>query len=152
VEINTSPSAWDAIRTSTEVEIDSFYLQGPAPPTFGFGPQPWRSLLHKAPTFRVLQIAGSIQGYKEALLLSLSSEPDRFINLETLRLDPISNTSTTAFDAIAEIAESRAKRGRHLSRVECLREAGGSEVEGWTELYDQYRIQDFLLRESCDSV
>jgi len=148
VKINTSPSAWDAIRTSAEVEIDSFYLQGPAPPTFGFGQQPWRSLLHKAPTFRVLQIAGSIQGYKEALLLSLSSEPDRFTNLETLRLDPISNGSTTAFEAIVEIAESRAKRGRHLRRVECLHDAGGFEVEEWKELYDQYRIQDYLLRES----
>jgi len=148
VEINTSPSAWDAIRTSTEVQIDSFHLQGPAPPTFGFGQQPWRSLLHKAATFRVLQIAGSIQGYKEALLLSLSSEPDRFANLEILRLDPISNISTTAFEAIAEIAGSRARRGRHLSRVECLHDAGGSEVEEWKELYDQYRIQDYLLHDS----
>jgi len=148
VEINTSPSAWDSIRTSTEVEIDSFYLQGPTPPTFGFGQQPWRSLLHKAPTFRVLQIAGNIQGYKEALLLSLSSEPDRFPNLEILRLDPTANISTTAFEAIAEIARSRARRGRHLSRVECLHDAGGSEVEEWKELYDQYRIQDYLLHKS----
>ena len=148
VEINTSPSAWDAIRTSAEVEIDSFYLQGPAPPTFGFGQQPWRSLLHKAPTFRILQIAGCIHGYKEALLLSLSSEPDRFTNLETLRLDPVSNSTTSAFEVIAEIAESRAKRGRHLRRVECLHDAGESEVEKWKELYDQYRIQDYLLRNS----
>jgi len=148
VEINTSPSAWDAIRTSTEVEIDSFYLQGRAPPTFGFGQQPWRSLLHKAPTFRVLQITGNVQGYKEALLLSLSSEPDRFPNLEILRLDPISNISTAAFEAIVEIAESRAKRGRHLSRVECLHDAGGSGVGHWKELYDQYRIQDYLLPKS----
>jgi len=148
VGINTSPSAWDAIRTSMEVEINSFYLQGPAPPTFGFRQQSWRSLLHKAPTFRVLQIAGSIQGYKEALLLSLSSEPDRFANLETLRLDAASNASTTAFEAIAEIAESRARRGRHLSRVECLHTTGGSDVEKWKELYDRYHIQDYLLHES----
>ena len=145
VEINTSPSAWDAIRTSTEVEIDSFCLQGPAPPTFGFGQQPWRSLLHKAPTFRVLQIAGNIRGYKEALLLSISSEPDRFVNFEILRLDPVSNNSATAFEAIAEIAGSRARRGRHLSTVECLRDAGRSEIEEWNELYNQYRIQDYLL-------
>lgn len=148
VEINTSPSAWDAIRTSTEVEIGSFYLQGSAPPTFGFGQQPWRTLLHKASTFRILQIAGNIQGYKEALVLSLSLEPDHFVNLETLRLDANSNASTAAFEAIAEIARSRAKRGRHLTEVECLDLAEGSAVEKWKELYNEYRIQDHLLRES----
>lgn len=144
VEINTSPSAWDAIRTSMELEIDCFHLQGTAPPTFGFNQQLWRALLHKAPTFRTLQIAGNIQGYKEALVLSLSSEPDRFINLETLRLDADSNASTAAFEAIAEIAESRANRDRHLTKIECLRGAGGSAAEKWKELYDQYHIRDHL--------
>jgi hypothetical protein len=148
VEINTSPSAWDAIRTFTEVRIDTFHLQGNAPPAFGFGKQPWRALLHKATTFRILQIAGNVHGYKEALVLSLSLEPDQFANLETLRLDANSNASTTAFKAIAEIAESRAKRGRHLTKVECLHIAGGSAVEKWKELYDLYRIQDHLLDES----
>ena len=148
VEINTSPSAWDAIRTSMEVEVDRFYLEGTAPPTFGFGQQPWRALLHKAATFRMLQINGKIEGYKEALVLSLSSEPDRFINLETLRLDANSNASTAAFKAIAEIAESRARRGRHLTKVEYLSVAEESAVEKWKELYDQYHIQDHLLRDS----
>jgi len=148
VEINTSPSAWDTIRTFTAVKIDYFHIHGNAPPAFGFGQQPWRSLLHKAPTFNTLEIAGSIQGYKDALVLSLSLEPDHFTNLETLRLDANSNGSTTAFRAIAEIAESRAKRGRHLTKVECLRLTGGSTIEKWKELYDQYRIQDHLLRES----
>ena len=145
VEINTSPSAWDALRASTEVKIDSFYIQGDAPPTFGFGKLPWRALLHKAPTFTTLQIAGNIQGYKEALVLSLSLEPDNFTNLEILRLDTSSNASITAFEAIAEIAESRAKRGRHLAKIEYV--DGGSVVEKWKELYDQYHIQDYL-RES----
>ena len=146
VEINTSPSAWDAIQTFTEVKIDTFHIQGNVPPAFGFGQQPWRALLHKAPTFRILQIAGHIQGYKEALVLSLSLEPDRFANLETLRLDVDSNATTTAFEAIAEIAESRAKRGRHLTEVEYLHPVGGSAIEKWKILYDQYRIQDHLLR------
>ena len=148
VEINTSLSAWDTIRTSTEVKIDTFHIQGNAPPTFGFGQQSWRALLHKAPTFRTLQIVGHIQGYKEALVLSLSLEPDRFANLETLRLDVDSNATTTAFEAIAEIAESRAKRGRHLTGVEYLHNVGGSAIEKWKILYDQYRIQDHLLRRS----
>lgn len=148
VEINTSLSAWDTIRTFMEVEIDFFHIQGDAPPTFGFGKQSWRTLLHKAPTFRTLQIAGSIQGYKEALVLSLSLEPDHFTNLETLRLDASSNASPAAFKAIVEITESRAKRGRHLTKVECLHVEGGSTVEKWKELYDQHRIQDHLLCES----
>ena len=147
VEINASPSVWDIIQTFTEVKIDTFHIQGNAPPAFGFGQQPWRALLHKAPTFRILQIAGSIQGYKEALVLSLSSEPDRFANFETLRLDVNPNATTTAFKAIAEIAESRAKRGRHLTKVDHLDHAGGSVIEKWKILYDQYRIQDYLLRE-----
>ena len=147
VEINTSPSTWDAIRTSTEVDIDCFYLRGAAPPTFGFGQQPWRALLHKAATFRILHIAGNVEGYKEALVLSLSSEPDRFANLETLRLDANSNTSTTAFKAIVEIAKSRARRGRHLTKIEHLHAADESAVKKWKELYDQYHIQDHLLRE-----
>jgi hypothetical protein len=146
VEINTSPSAWDTIRTSTEVEIDTFHIQGNVPPAFGFGPQPWRALLHKAPTFRILQIAGHIQGYKEALVLSLSLEPDHFPNLKILRLDADSNATTTAFEAIAEIAESRAKRCRHLTGVEYLHNVGGSAIEKWKILYDQYRIRDHLLR------
>jgi len=148
VEINTSSSAWDTIRRFTAVEINSFHIQGNAPTAFGFGQQPWRALLHKAPTFKTLQIAGDIHGYKEALVLSLSLEPDHFTNLETLRLDANSNGSTRAFRAIAEIAESRAKRGRHLTKVECLRSTGGPPIEKWKELYDQYRIQDHLLRDS----
>lgn len=148
VKINTSPSAWDTIRTLMEVKIDSFRIQGGAPPPFGFRQQPWRALLHKASTFRTLQIAGSIQGYKEALILSLSMEPDHFPNLETLRLDPNSNASTAAFKAIEEIAESRAKRGRHLTKVECLDVVGGAAIKKWKELYDQHRIKDHLLRES----
>lgn len=148
VEINTSPSAWDTIRTFTTVKIDSFHIQGNAPPPFGFGQQTWRALLHKAPTFKTLQIAGNVQGYKEALILSLSREPDHFSNLETLRLDADSNASTMALKAIADIAESRAKRGRHLVKVECLRFSEGPAVEKWKELFDQYRIQDYLLRAS----
>ena len=147
VEINTSPSTWDTIQTCTVVKIDTFHIQGNAPPAFGFGQQPWRALLHKAPTFRTLQIAGHIQGYKAALVLSLSLEPDRFTNLETLRLDIDSNTDEMAFEAIAEIAESRAKRGRHLTKVEHMHHVGGSAIEKWKILYDQYRIQDHLLRE-----
>lgn len=146
VEINTSPSAWDSIRTFTEVKIDTFHIQGNAPPNFGFGPQTWRALLHRASTFRILQIAGHVEGYKEALVLSLSLEPDRFANLEILRLDVDSNATTTAFEAVAEIAESRAKRDRHLTKVEYLHNVGGSSIEKWKILYDQYRIQDHLLR------
>ena len=146
VEINTSPSAWETIRTFTEVQIDTFHIQGNVPPAFGFGQQPWRALLHKASTFRILQIAGNIQGYKEALVLSLSHEPDHFTNLETLQLDISSNATTTAFEAIAEIVELRAKRGRHLTRVEHLHHAGGgSAIEKWKILYDQYHIRDHLL-------
>ena len=145
VDINTSPSAWDTIRTSMDVEIDFFHIQGDAPPAFGFGQQPWRSLLHKAPTFRTLQIAGSIQGYKEALVLSLSSEPDRFANLETLRLDASSNISSTAFRGIAEVAESRAKRGRSLAKVEYSDVREAPVIEQWKELYDKHRIQDHLV-------
>lgn len=152
VEINTSPSAWDTIQTFTEVKIDSFHIQGDAPPAFGFGQQPWRALLHKASSFKILQISGDIRGYKEALVLSLSLEPDRFANLETLRLDAGSNASTTSFEAIAEIAESRAKKGRHLTEVEYLCVAGGSAIEKWKELYDQYHIQDHLLREGASQV
>ena len=148
VAINTSPSAWDTIQASTEVEIESFHIQGDAPPVFGFGKQPWRTLLHKAPTFRALQIAGNVQGYKEALVLSLSLEPDHFINLETLRLDADSNASPVAFQAIVEIAESRAKRGRHLTKVEGLDLGRGSAIEKWKELYDKHRIQDHLLCEN----
>jgi len=148
VEINTSPSAWDAIQTFTEVKIDTFHIRGNVPPAFGFGQQPWRALLHKAPTFRTLQIDGHIQGYKDALVLSLSLEPDHFTNLETLRLDIDSNANETAFKAVAEIAESRAKRGRHLTKVEHLHHAEGSAIEKWKVLYDQYCIQDHMLRES----
>jgi hypothetical protein len=148
VEIKTSLSAWDTIRTVMAVEIDCFHIQGDAPPVFGFSQQSWRTLLHKAPTFKTLRIAGSIQGYKEALVLSLSSEPDRFPNLETLRLDASFNASSAAFVAIAEIAESRAKRGRHLTKVECLHVGGGFMIEKWRELYAQHRIQDHLLGES----
>lgn len=147
VEIHTSPSAWDTIRTFMEVRIDTFHIQGDAPPVFGFGQQPWRALLHRVPTFRVLQIAGNVQGYKEALVLSLSREPDHFTNLETLQLDANLNATTTAFIAIAEIAESRARRGRHLTKVECLHDIGGSATERWKALYDQHRIQDHLLCE-----
>ena len=148
VEINTSPSAWDVIRTFTEVKIDSFHIKGDAPPPFGFRQQPWRALLHKVSTFRTLQITGNIQGYKEALVLSLSLEPDHFPDLETLRLDPESNASSAAFKAIAEIAKSRAKGGRHLAKVECTGVVGGSAIKVWKELYDQHRIQDHLLCES----
>lgn len=148
VEINTSPSAWDTIRTFLEVKIDSFCIQGDAPPPFGFRPLPWRALLHKAPTFRTLQIAGNIEGYKEALVLSLGLEPDHFPNLETLRLDPGSNASAASFKAIVEIVESRAKRGRHLTKVECLDVGGGSAIKKWKELYDQCCIQDHLLCQS----
>lgn len=145
VEISTSPSAWDTIRTFTEVKIDTFHIQGDAPPPFGFRQQPWRALLHKVPTFRILQIAGNIQGYKEALVLSLTLEPDHFPNLETLRLDPSSNASIPAFNAIVDIAESRAKRGRHLTTIECLDVVGGSAIKKWNELYDQHCIQNHLL-------
>jgi hypothetical protein len=145
VDFNTSPSAWDTIRAFTEVKIDSFHIKGDAPPPFGFRQQPWRALLHKISTFRTLEIAGNIQGYKDALVLSLSLEPDHFPNLQTLRLDPDPNLSTTAFKAIAEIAESRAKRGRHLTKVECLGVVGGSTIKRWKELYDQHCIQDHLL-------
>jgi hypothetical protein len=147
VEISTSPSAWDTIQTFMEVKIDFFHIQGDAPPVFGFGQQPWRSLLHKAPTFRTLQVAANIQGYKEALVLSLSSEPDRFTHLDTLRLDPSSNASEEAFKAIAEIAESRARRGRHLTNVDHLRVAGASAIDKWKELYNKFRIQDHLVCE-----
>lgn len=147
VDINTSPSVWDTIRTFMEVEIDSFHIQGDAPTPFGFCQQPWRALLHKVPTFRTLQIAGNVQGYKEALVLSFSFEPDQFPNLETLRLDPNSNASSASFNAIAEIAESRAKRSKHLTKVEYLG-VGGSATKKWKELYGQHRIQDHLLCES----
>ena len=148
VEIYTSPSAWDTIRTFMEVKIDSFHISGNPPPPLGFRQHSWRLLLHKVPTFKTLQIAGNIEGYKEALVLSPSLEPDHFPSLETLRLDPNFNASTAAFQAIAEIAESRAKRGRHLTKVECLGVVGGSAIKKWKELYDQHSIQDHLLCES----
>lgn len=146
VEINTGPSAWDTVQTFMDVRVDTFHIQGNAPPVFGFGQQPWRALLHKVSTFKVLQIAGNVQSYKEALVLSLSREPDHFTNLETLRLDVNFNATMTAFAAIAEIAESRARRGRHLTKVECFHDIEGSTAEGWKTLYDQHRIQDHLLR------
>lgn len=148
VEINTSPSAWDTIRTFTEVKINSFHIKGDAPPPFGFRQQPWRALLHKISTFSTLQIAGSILGYEDALVLPVSSEPDHFPNLQTLQLDPNYNLTTAAFEVIAEIAESRAKRGRHLTKVECLGIVGGSTIKKWKELYDQHCIQDHMLCKS----